>query len=232
MQKSISFILALSMAFAVGASTVSAQTDGSTGDTSTSSGTTGPKRPLPPRIDARQKMMDGRASTTAQKTDQQRMMLDRGTTTGTSTMGERRAERMEKLSAQRKEIVKRQAAMMFKRIEAAIERLKKLGDRIGERIVKLKEKGVNTTKSEALLVSARSEITNAETHLGLAKTAAQGAIESETPKEAFEAVRAHAGEAKEAVKKAHRALVDSIVALKGKSGNKTATTTAATTTQQ
>lgn len=236
MQKSISFILALSMALAVGASATSAQTEGSTGDTSSSAtnntaGTGGIKRPLPPRIDARQRILDQRGTTTTQKMGQERMMLGRGTTTGTSTMGERRAERMEKLSAQRKEIIKRQAAMMFKRIEAAIERLKKLGDRIGERIAKLKEKGVNTTKSEALLASARTEITNAETALAAAKTAAQGAIESGTPKEAFEAVRTNVVGAREAAKKAHKALVDSVIALKGKSGDKTATTTATTTAQ-
>lgn len=234
MQKLISFILALSMVFAVGTSVTSAQTDGSTEDTSTGTGTPGIKRPLPPRIDARQKMMDGRASTTGQKTDQQKMMLNRGTTTGSTTinqkMQERRAERMEKLSAQRKEIVKRQAGMMFMRIEAAIERLKKLADRIGERIVKLKEKGIDTAKAESLLGSARTEIINAQTALEAAKTAAQGAIESETPKEAFEAVRTDVEEARNAAKKAHKALVDSVVALKGKSGSKTATTTATTTT--
>lgn len=236
MQKSISFILALSMAFAVGASITSAQTEGSTGGTpssatSNTTGTGGIKRPLPPRIDARQKMMGERASTTRQKIDQRGMMANRGTTTGTSTMGERRGERMEKLSAQRKEIIKRQATMMFKRIEAAIERLKKLGDRIEQRIAKLKEKGVNTTKAESLLASARTEITNAETALAAAKTAAQGAIESGTPKEAFTAVRTNVVGAREAAKKAHKALVDSVIALKGKSGDKTATTTATTTAQ-
>jgi hypothetical protein len=170
--------------------------------------------------------MDQRASTT-----QERMMLNRGTSTGTSTMGERRAELMGKLSAQRKEIISHLAERMFGRIAAAIERLKKIGDRIGERIAKLKEKGINTTKAESLLTSARTEITNAETALAAAKTAAQGAIESGTSKEAFAAVRTHVREARDAAKKAHKALVDSVVALKGKSGDKTATTTATTTVQ-
>lgn len=223
MQKSISFMLAFGVAFALGASITSAEMglyrDAPSSATSSVTGISN-KFPLPPR-DAHQKTT-GNPKPAA---------IERGTTTGTSTMGERRTERMEKLSAQRKEIIKRQAEMMFVRIGAAIERLKKLGDRIGERIAKLKEKGINTTKAESLLVNARTEITNAETRLGLAKTAAQGAIESGTPKEAFEAVRAHVEEAKEATKKAHKALVDSIVALKGKSGDKTATTTAATTVQ-
>ncbi len=211
MQKSISFILVLSMVFAVGASIASA---------------------LPLRVDERQKILRERGTTTNQNMGGQRMMIDGGTTTGTSTMGERRAERMEKLSGQRKEIIKRYAEMMFKRIEAAVERLKKLGNRIEERITILKGKGMNTAKAESLLASARIEITNTETHLGMAKTAAQGAIESGTPKEAFAAVRTHVEEARDAAKKAHRALVDSVVALKGKSGGKTATTTATTTAQQ
>jgi len=230
MQKSISFTLAFSMAFAVGASIASAEMglyrDTPSSATSNATGTSN-KFPLPPR-DANKKTTENPRPATMER---ERTMLNRGTTTGTSTMGERRAERMEKLSAQRKEIIKRQAEMMFQRIEAAIERLKKLGDRIGERIVKLKEKGINTTKAESLLASARTEITNAETHLGMAKTAAQGAIESETPKEAFAAVRTHVEQARDAAKKAHRTLVDSIVALKGKSGDKTATTTATTTVQ-
>jgi len=211
MQKSISFILVLSMVFAVGASIASA---------------------LPLRVDERQKILRERGTTTNQNMGGQRMMIDGGTTTGTSTMGERRAERMEKLSGQRKEIIKRYAEMMFKRIEAAVERLKKLGNRIEKRITILKGKGMNTAKAESLLASARIEITNTETHLGMAKTAAQGAIESGTPKEAFAAVRTHVEEARDAAKKAHRALVDSVVALKGKSGGKTATTTATTTAQQ
>lgn len=206
MKKTVSFMLVLSTVFAAGASIASA---------------------LPLRVDERQRMADQRASTT-----QERMMFNRGTTTGTSTMGERRVERMEKLSAQRKEIIKRQAEMMFNRIGAAIERLKKLGDRIGERIAKLKEKGIDTTKAESLLAGARTEITNAETHLDMAKTTTQGAIESETPKEAFAAVRTHVEQARDAAKKAHKALVDSVVALKGKSEGRTATTTATTTTQQ
>src|SRR3989337_2070461 len=216
MQKSISFTLAFSMAFAVGASIASVEMglyrDTPSSATSNATGTSN-KFPLPPR-DANKKTTENPRPAAMER---ERTMLNRGTTTGTSTMGERRAERMEKLSAQRKEIIKRQAEMMFQRIEAAIERLKKLGDRIGERIVKLKEKGINTTK--------------AETHLGMAKTAAQGAIESETPKEAFAAVRTHVEQARDAAKKAHRTLVDSIVALKGKSGDKTATTTATTTVQ-
>lgn len=187
---------------------------------------------LPLRVDERQKILRERGTTTNQNMGGQRMMIDGGTTTGTSTMGERRAERMEKLSGQRKEIIKRYAEMMFKRIEAAVERLKKLGNRIEKRITILKGKGMNTAKAESLLASARIEITNTETHLGMAKTAAQGAIESGTPKEAFAAVRTHVEEARDAAKKAHRALVDSVVALKGKSGGKTATTTATTTAQQ
>lgn len=227
MQKSISFMLAFGMAFTIGAGITSAEMglyrDTPSSATSNATGTSN-KFPLPPR-DAHQKTT-GNPKPAA---------IERGTTTGSTTinqkMQERRAERMEKLSAQHKEIIKRHAEMMFMRINAAIERLKKLADRIGERITKLKERGVDTAKAESLLARARGEITNAENALAAAKTAAQGAIESETPKEAFEAVRTHVEEAKEATKKAHKALVDSIVALKGKSGDRTATTTATTTAQ-
>ncbi|MDO8572844.1 MAG: hypothetical protein Q7S11_03720 [bacterium] len=218
MQKSILFIFALSMIFVIGANIASAEMglrrDASSSATSNATGTSN-KFPLPPR-DAHQKITGNPKPTAMER--------------GTSTMGEPRQERIEKLSAQRKEIIKRQAEMMFQRIEAAIERLKKLGVRIEERIIKLRGKGMNTTKAGSLLVSARTEITNTETHLGMAKTAAQEAIESETPKEAFEAVRAHVEQVRDAAKRAHKALIDSIVALKGKSGNKTATTTATTTT--
>lgn len=239
MQKLILYTLALVTLCSMGASVVMAQTEWSGENTASAtsniSATGTPKRPLPPRslpprIEPRPKVMDQRGTTTKEKIGQQKMMMNRGTTTGTSTMTDRRSERMEKLSAQRKEIIKRQTEMMFKRIEAAIDRLKKLGDRIGERIIKLKEKGVNTTKAESLLATAKTEIINAETALASAKTAAQSAIDSETPKDAFEAVRTHVVEAREAAKKAHKALVDSVISLKGKSDNRTATTTATTTT--
>ncbi len=212
MQKSISFALAVGVALTFGASITSAQARTDRGII----------------IEG---MTNGKTMGQYGTTTGQRMMFNRGTSTGTSTMGERRAELMGKLSAQRKEIINRFAERMFGRIAAAIERLKKLGDRIEERIAKLKEKGMNTTKAESLLASARTEITNAETHLGMAKTAAQGAMESGTPKEAFAAVRTHVVEARDAAKKAHKALVDSIIALKGRSGDKTATTTATTTAQ-
>lgn len=228
MNKRISVLITVSVALAV-ASMASAQTEGTTGTTNTGTGTPKMMRPIAPRVEKRITNVDQRIA-------QQKDLMNRASTAGTSTrlqnMQEKRADRIEKLTDKRKEIIRNFAARMFHRMEAAIERLKKLDERIGSRITKLKEKGIDTSKAEIALGTAKTEIGNAETHLAAAKTAAQGAIDSETPKEAFESVRTHVEMTRDAIKKAHKALIDAVVALKGKSGNKggAATTTATTTT--
>lgn len=170
-----------------------------------------------------------------QRIDRQNQLMNRASTTASSTMGqkmeERRTARIAKLTEARQEIIKRFAQRMFERIAAAIERHKKLADRIQERIGILKGKGVDISKSETALALARTEIANAEQALNSAKTDAQNAVGSDDPKAAFETVRTDVKNAIESVKKAHQALVNAIVALKGKSGAGTAPGTATTTSQ-
>ena len=84
-------------------------------------------------------------------------------------MQDRRDEMQKKQMEKRGEILKRNAMKMIERMNAAIERLEKLADRIDSRITKLKEKGVDTTKTIAYLVNARAKIADAKTAVIAAK---------------------------------------------------------------
>jgi hypothetical protein len=179
--------------------------------------------------------IERRVQTLDQRIENQKTLLNRSTTIASSTIKEkiqeRVAARVAKLTEARKEIITRFAKRMFDRIEAAIERQKKLADRIQERIAILKGKGINTASAETLLVQARTEITSAEQSLADAKAAAQSAVDADDPKTAFEAVRADVKNAVNSVKKTHQALVAVVVAIKGKSSGGTATSTATTTSE-
>lgn len=154
------------------------------------------------------------------ETEERRTAARASTTASTSVRvggnaAERAAERVEKLTEKRKEMIRKFAHRLFERIAAGIERIEKLSTRIESRIAKFKARGVVTAEAEASLSIAKEKTISARAHLELAKTAAENAIASASPKEAFASVRAEVSAARDELKSAHRALILAITKLKG-----------------
>jgi len=131
-----------------------------------------------------------------------------------SELKEKRDEQREKLLEKRKERTLAYAERMTKRLNAALDRIKKLGDRVDSRISKLKERGVDTTRAEELMGEARISVSVAREGVVNAKAAIVAALELENPKEAFEEVRRIVKGVVENIKSAHMATVEAIKALK------------------
>jgi len=137
-------------------------------------------------------------------------------------LSERRDEQRGKLREAAARRIESFFARMYKRFEAAVERLDQLAIRIGSRIEKLKERGIDTSKSESLLATGKTRIQEAKDILLDVKGTDTAITESDTPKDVFMNVRDELKRAKEALKEAHAALVQSIRALKASAGiNKT-----------
>ena len=93
-----------------------------------------------------------------------------------TTVAERKEEMREKMAERRSAILQRIAERMIRHMEAAIERMEKIATRIDSRIAKLKERGVNTAASEALLATARQKLAAATTAVESAKGAMATAL--------------------------------------------------------
>ncbi|OGZ11551.1 MAG: hypothetical protein A3C93_00930 [Candidatus Lloydbacteria bacterium RIFCSPHIGHO2_02_FULL_54_17] len=141
-----------------------------------------------------------------------------------TTVAERKEEMREKMAERRSAILQRIAERMIRHMEAAIERMEKIATRIDSRIAKLKERGVNTAASEALLATARQKLAAATTAVESAKGAmatalavadvdadGDGKMDKVDP---GKTVREFLTTARNAVKDAHRALVEAIKSLK------------------
>jgi len=122
---------------------------------------------------------------------------------------------------------------MNERLNAAVNRLVKLADRIDSRIAKMETDKINVTKAKELMVIARAKIETAKasaTLVTVATTSTSSTASSTATttialiKEAFKVTKAQIEKAKTDIKLAHEALVNVVENLKpGK--NKTATTT-------
>lgn len=171
-------------------------------------GSTTPPRPMGVPKD----MREGGASSTER--DNMREKMD-----------ERRDGMKQKQDEHRGEMLKRMAHQMIERMQAAVDRLKKLSDRINSRILKQKGAGVDTSTTEAVLVIARGKITDAQAAIDLAKGAIDSAAQnadatasSTTSSNAGKPVREALSKAKDAVFAAHKALVDAINGMEGDKG--------------
>ncbi len=129
---------------------------------------------------------------------------------------ERSDIRKQKLDERRKERIGAYVARIVKRMNAAVERLGRIADRVDSRIAKLEERidGLSLDESKSLLSIVREELRSAAVDIGAIAEALQGALDSDTPKEAFEEVRALFGEAKQSIKDAHKTLVEAIKSVK------------------
>jgi hypothetical protein len=163
-------------------------------------------RPLPAGMEKR---MEDRDDVRA------KMMQNSSSTAG------RGAEMREKMAERRGEILKRITNQMILRMNAAIERLTKLADRIDSRIVKLKEKGVDTAKAEANIAIARTKIAAAKAAVAAAGNGVESAsiqadasASSTKPSDPGRTVREALTQARTAVFAAHKAIVDALTSLK------------------
>lgn len=117
---------------------------------------------------------------------------------------------------------------MFRRFDAAINRLRNLAGRISSRIEKLESDKKDLGRAKELLGVARVEIDAADAVLAAIRANLEDLIREEDPRAAFEVFHESIAEAKEAIRTAHRALVESIIAIRanaGRSTDATATTT-------
>ncbi len=150
---------------------------------------------------------------------------------------EKKAEVKSNLDGKRLENMKKQGERVIERLAAALKRLQNIAERLDSRIKKSEEKGFDTVKAKADLVIAKAKIEAAKTKLDAAKTAIANIIlgtdgtATTTPGEILSGkiklIKEQVRIVEEALKEAHKALVQATTDLKGKSGDKTATTTKA-----
>ena len=128
---------------------------------------------------------------------------------------EKRQEARQRLDKRRKKIMRNHFARMMKRFEAALEREKKLGERIQSRIDKAKANGKNTAKAQAALNKAKKTWEEAKALLGEVRGKIDGVLSAADPKEAFKEVQTLVASVRDKIKAVHKDLVDAVTALKG-----------------
>lgn len=138
-------------------------------------------------------------------------------------MQERREEAKKKIIEKRSEILKRLALKIIGRMNAAIERIEKLSDRLESRVAKFKEKGVDTSNTEALLVIAETKLAEARALVALGEGSLGEAVvvadldadgDLDAKVDHGKPVREALAAAKDAVHAAHKAVVEAIASLK------------------
>ncbi len=127
----------------------------------------------------------------------------------------RKEELKKKLGEKRGENIERFFNQMVGKFEAAIKRLKDLSDRIVSRLSKAEENGRNVAELRIKLSAANDKIAAAERALEDAKVKYAEAVKDPDFKVAFKKVREVVNGVKEAIKEAHRALVDVVNSIKG-----------------
>lgn len=109
-----------------------------------------------------------------------------------------------------KDRIKNHADLMIKRFENAINWLDVMHDRIESRINKFEEDGVNVDEAIANLALAKVKIDESGESVSNLKTAIEEALEGDDIKASLAEIRTLTEEAKNAIKEAHRALVNTI----------------------
>ncbi len=142
---------------------------------------------------------------------------------------EKRTEALQKKTERQKELLEKRKARiqayfekMFKRLDAAIARQDVLADRIESRIKKFEAEKADVAEAKRLLTDARAAVDTARTALADAKSSVENILMTEeNAKETFTQTKKVVESVVMQIKQAHKALVDSIVVLKGKRVNET-----------
>ena len=163
------------------------------------------------------------------------------TTTGqgqstTTLRAEAQAKAEARLEQAVANIVKKRVLTVMRRLNAALDRLTKIADRLDSRIQKIEAKGVKLDNAKKLVVDSRFAIASAQTMVSGIPSAVQAVVTSDRPGESFKEVRNIISQAEDNVKKAHKALVEAVIAVKVAAGAKKIevddAVTATTTTNQ
>lgn len=142
---------------------------------------------------------------------------------------ERSQEIRARLDERRKELIRRYFARMVKRFDAALERQKKLGERIQSRIDKARANDRDIVKAQTALDKAKAAWQEAKDALEAAKGKIEAVLGSDDPKAAFAEVRSLITKARDKIKAVHAAFVDAVTILKGLGGGEGRSTTATST---
>lgn len=125
------------------------------------------------------------------------------------------ANRKVQLEETRKERIQNIVDRVEGRFQATINRLSALAEKIQNRIDKWTELGVDTSGSQALLDSTELKIADAEAALDAAGATFDAIAGSDNPGQTFEEARVLLEEVKNAIRDAHKALVETVKSLKG-----------------
>ena len=125
---------------------------------------------------------------------------------------QRKASSTERRVEMQTNLAKRKVEHVTKIILATIERLEKIITRIESRIVKIQERGGDTTEAEGFVALAKENLADAKVAVEVFATLD---LSGSTARENFETIRAAAAEAQELIRTAHRNLMMAVRALKG-----------------
>lgn len=134
---------------------------------------------------------------------------------------ERQEERRSRLDAHVEARVRAYGERLERRYNAAIERLEGIALRIETRIEKLNERGIDTSEAERELQEAYGAIAAAQSQVGAAAASLEEILVSDSPRDALNESKILFQSAKETIRDAHGALVESIALLKASIENQT-----------
>ncbi len=181
-------------------------------------GTSG--KPIPPGIKDRMMNASGTRAMIGMGSGTKPMMCS-----GTPKMLERMKMLKDGKMDREMEAAKSFIKMAGERMNNAIERLDKIEERLKQAVAKFKEKGIDTSDVDALLVTAQSKISLAKSAVAeaiaavdAAKPSSTGTSTGQMTDTTRQTVKDAMEKAKNAIMDAHKALVDAISALKAKGG--------------
>ncbi len=120
----------------------------------------------------------------------------------------------ERLAAKNQERIKASAERMIDRYYRALARIGSAKERIQSHIEKMEEKGIDLSEAKALMPMVDQKIEEAMNQLAQVKEDIEAMFDSEDPKSIWKEAKGSIASAKEAVKEAHKALRDAIIAIK------------------
>lgn len=129
-------------------------------------------------------------------------------------MQERRSEIEVRLSERVQARIENFANGLFRALDAGVDRLENIAERIGSRIEKLEDQGLDMDAQAELLAGAELEIDESEAEIAEAHLALEAMLSSDTPREALEDVKLALSEAKQSLREAKQALMETLQSIK------------------
>lgn len=165
---------------------------------------------------------DGRATTSAPNRrgiiEQKKERLQERGAAVREQVQQKREQVRERLAEKRKQIIRDHFNRMMKRFDAALERIKKIGERIQSRIERAKANGKDVASAQTALDRAKTSWQEAKSAVDGVKGKLESVLSADDPKAAFKDVQNLIEAARDKIKAAHAAMVDAITTLKGVGG--------------